>query len=276
MEESTGWRDGVVFWVGHSKDTLVVLGALVVAGLTALTDGLADVSITERTHVTVLSALLGVLVRLQLSAESLDDTLPAVALGDGHDVGHVAFFKGVGERVFLAEVLFGPGELVVHGSAGEAHFHHVRDLGRDAGEGVGLRGDDEANLTQVGLLEVGHVLVSVVLFSLWNTLEKFFERFSNCFGIGPNFATGLHAVGRHFVATNAENSHLRAFDDGHRNSNFLAGGGATWVQITSQNVGHAGFPACKPLHSDFARIGGGPRLDVTKRAVRSLARAERH
>ena len=114
VEEPTGRRNGVIFWVGHTKDTLVVFRALMVTGLTTLTDGLADVAITECTHVTMLSALRGVLVRLQLTAESLDDTLPAVTLGDGDDVGHVAFFESVGERVFLAKVLLGPVELVVH------------------------------------------------------------------------------------------------------------------------------------------------------------------
>ena len=113
------------------------------------------------------------------------------------------------------------------------------------------------------------------LFPLWDTLEQLWEGIGDLVGLGPDLATGLHAVGRHLVATNAKNSHLRAFHHGHGNSNFLTGGCATGVQITGQNVGHTGFPAGKTLHSDFARIGGGPRLD-DQRGGSLLARAERH
>jgi hypothetical protein len=47
----------VIFWISDSQDTLVVLSSLMVSGLTTLTDGLSDVSVTESTHVSVLSAL---------------------------------------------------------------------------------------------------------------------------------------------------------------------------------------------------------------------------
>ena len=213
---------------------------------------------------------------MQLTAESLDNTLPSISFGDGDDVGHVAFFERINEGVFLAQVLFRPVELIVHGTTCQSHFHHVRNLGRDTGEGVRLCGDNETNFAKVGLHEVLHVLVGIVLLSLRDTLEKFREGVRDLVGFCPDLATGLHAVGSHFVASNAENAHFWAFDDRDRNSNFLAGRGTSGVKITSQNVGHTSFPAGKSLHSDFARIGCGPRLDVTKWAVRSLARAERH
>ena len=54
----------------------------------------------------VLPALFGVLVRLELSTKPLDDALPAIALGDGDDVGHGAFFEGIGETVFFTEFDF--------------------------------------------------------------------------------------------------------------------------------------------------------------------------
>jgi hypothetical protein len=58
MKESTSRRDGMFFWISNSQNTLVELGSLVVPSLSTLTDGLSDISSTEITHVSVLSALL--------------------------------------------------------------------------------------------------------------------------------------------------------------------------------------------------------------------------
>ena len=79
---------------------------------------------------------------------------------------HRAFFRRIGKGIFLAQALVGPVELVAHAATCETHFHNVRNLGWDAGEGVRLGSNDEANLAEVRLLKVLHVLGSIVLFAL--------------------------------------------------------------------------------------------------------------
>ena len=137
VEEASCGRDGMVLGVGHAEDALVVLRSLVVSGLTALSNGLSDVTVAEGTHVAVLAALFGVLVGLEFTTESLDDTLPSVSFGDGDDVRHDAFLEGIGEGVFLAQALTGPVELVRHASTGETHFHDVGNFAGHAGKCVG-------------------------------------------------------------------------------------------------------------------------------------------
>ena len=171
-------------------------------------------------------------MRLEFTAKSLDDTLPTVTFGDGDNIGHGAFFKRVCEGVLFSEVFVGPVELIAHASTGKPHLHDVGNFAGYAGERVRLGGNDEADFAQVGLLEVLHVLRCVVLLSLWDALEQFWEGVGNLLGLGPHFATGLHAVGRHFVASYAKDAHLGALHHGDRNTSFLTGGGATGVQIT--------------------------------------------
>ena len=67
---------------------------------------------------------------------------------------------------------------------------------------------------------------------------------------------------------------VRGYGDWH--SDFLSCRGAAGVQITRENVGHTGFPACKSLHSHFTCIGCRPRLNQTKWTVCTLSRAKRH
>ncbi len=123
VEETTGWCDRVVFCACDAHDALVVFSSLVVTSLTTLTDGLSNVSVTESTHVTVLSSLLGVLVRLQLTTESLDDTLPSVSFGDCNDVSESAFFESVSEGVLFAEFLLCIVELVADVATVQTNFH---------------------------------------------------------------------------------------------------------------------------------------------------------
>ena len=99
-----------------------------VSGLSALTDGLADVSSTEVTHVTVLSALLGVLVRLELSTESSDNTLPSVTLRNCNNVRHCTFFKGIGKGNLITETFLRKSELIAGCTAIEANLHDFWDL----------------------------------------------------------------------------------------------------------------------------------------------------
>ena len=82
-----------------------------VPGLPTLTNGLPDIPITERTHVPVLSAFLGVLVGEELSTETADDTLPTVSLRNSDDVEEAALRVDIIDRQFVTESLLRPCEL---------------------------------------------------------------------------------------------------------------------------------------------------------------------
>jgi hypothetical protein len=62
VEESTSGSNLSFFFPSNSQDPLVVLGSLVVSGLTGLSNGLTDIPCSEITHVTDLTSALGVLV----------------------------------------------------------------------------------------------------------------------------------------------------------------------------------------------------------------------
>ena len=103
-----------------------------VAHLAGLTNGLADISSSEVTHVTSLSPSLAILVGKQLDSPSLNRALPALALCDAYYIDFLAGLVDIIDRDHSTESLLGPVEFGCVIAPYQSHLHNLRSLTGDA------------------------------------------------------------------------------------------------------------------------------------------------
>tara|TARA_B100001146_G_scaffold223925_1_gene239929 strand:- start:1859 stop:2365 length:507 start_codon:yes stop_codon:yes gene_type:complete len=153
VEEATGWSHIGLIGVGDAKYALVELGSLMVSHLTGLADCLADVTRSEVTHVTDLSAPLRILVAQKLDTESLDYTLESLTLGDTDYVNFLTGFVYICNGNFATEALLCPLDLGIVTSTNKTDLHDFGCLGWHALYHRRLGRDNEANLAEVRVSE---------------------------------------------------------------------------------------------------------------------------
>jgi hypothetical protein len=222
VEKATGWSHIGLIRVRDAKNTLVELGSLMVSHLTGLADCLADVTRSEVTHVTDLSAPLRVLVAQKLDTESLDYTLEPLALGDTDYVNLLTGFVYICNGNFATEAILCPLELGIVTSTNKTDLHDFGCLGWHALYHRRLGRDNEANLTEVRVSERFKGIIIGLAITDWKTSsalrwlasflcisltaslvsEAWVKAFWASSRVSPNLTSSLHSVWSHVVATN--------------------------------------------------------------------------
>jgi hypothetical protein len=263
----------------NSVDLLVDLGTAVIAELTTTGDCPLDSSGVPSTDTGDLTETSVGLTRKSVDAESLDDTLGSLTLGDANSVDALVISEDLTDGDLLFELGESPVDLLGNSSTVNLDFHDVglnlaevelADLGSaedtdccavllDALE-VSLDG----GLALVVLLEAVGVLGEGLLLGVHPVLVE--AALDVVVELGsPDGGEGAHTAGSLNVTDHTDNLHWGALNDGAGVNDILLDNLLTFTTLeVLDNVGHAGLVAHKGGKVDgLGSIVSGEMSDAT-------------
>ena len=249
-------------------ELLVELGPLVVPELSGSGDGSPDVPGPLGAQVADAAAVLAVLVRQQLDAEPLGDSLESLPLGHRDDVDEAALGREVVDADLGAQDGLGVLDPLVDAASADPQLHQVGDLLGHALHQLGLGVGEDADILHVDAVVLGEGGLVVVLGHGQALGQQGVQV------VCPDLAGGLQPVHGVLVESHCRDLHGRDLQHRHRHLELHPGGRALRALIDYESVRHTGLVAGESL--DLGCPGYlGPRIQPGGLRLRPLARAVR-